>query len=272
MPRSNGIFSLIASYFATSGTKIRADQHNPVLEDIANALTDSLPRDGSAPMNGNLPMAGRRITNLADGTNPTDAATVQQANVPAASTTVVGRTRYATIAESQAGTVTQAAVTPAGLGAAISPLAVVPTGAVSHFYLTAAPSGWVALSGQTLNRADYPALWAACGAMSGFGAGNGTTTFTVPDLNGAGRFIRGKQSSRAVGSVQSDALQGHNHASSTPVAAQNGAGLNAAGSQGIWRSLQDIMTGLVTDGTNGTPRVASETRPVNVALLCCIKA
>ena len=270
MPRSNGIFSLVASYFATPGTTIRTDQHNPVLEDIANALTDSLPRDGSAPMTGNLPMAGRRITNMADGTNPTDAATVQQANVPAASTTVVGRTRYATIAEAQAGTVTQAAVTPAGLGAAL--VNAVPVGAVAHFYLNAAPAGWVELSGQTLSRSTYAALWAACGSMAGFGSGDGSTTFTVPDLNGPGRFIRGKQSSRAVGSAQADALQGHKHASSTSVAVQNGAGLHAAGSHGIWRSLQDFMTGLVTDGTNGTPRVANETRPVNVALLCCIKA
>ncbi len=68
MPRAGGIFSLVASYFATSGTPITVSQHNPVLEDIAQALTDSLPRDGSAPMSGNLAMGGQRITGLSAGT------------------------------------------------------------------------------------------------------------------------------------------------------------------------------------------------------------
>lgn len=45
------------------------------------------------------------------------------------------------------------------------------------------------LQGQTLNRADYPALWAWAegnGAVGTglFGAGNGTTTFVLPDLRG----------------------------------------------------------------------------------------
>lgn len=78
MPRTNGIFSLVPSYLAVSGQTIRVDQHNPPLEDIAQALTDSLPRDGSAPMVGPLRMGGLRITNLAAATLPTDAARFDQ--------------------------------------------------------------------------------------------------------------------------------------------------------------------------------------------------
>lgn len=73
MPRSGGIFSLIASYFATPGQTIRTEQHNPVLEDIATALTGSVARDGSSPMLGNLPMNGRKITNLGPATQASDA-------------------------------------------------------------------------------------------------------------------------------------------------------------------------------------------------------
>lgn len=78
MPRSGGIFSLIPGYFAVDGTTIEVSQHNPVFEDVAQALTDSLPRDGSAPMTGNLAMGSSKITNLAAGTNPADAVRFDQ--------------------------------------------------------------------------------------------------------------------------------------------------------------------------------------------------
>lgn len=68
MPRTGGIFSLISSYFAVDGATIDTAQHNPVLEDIAQALTDSLPRNGAAAMTGNLNMGAKKITNLAAGT------------------------------------------------------------------------------------------------------------------------------------------------------------------------------------------------------------
>jgi hypothetical protein len=78
MPRSGGVYTLPPGYFATDGTTIEVSQHNPPLEDIAQALTDSMPRDGSAPMTGNLPMGGNKITGGAVGTNPTDFALVSQ--------------------------------------------------------------------------------------------------------------------------------------------------------------------------------------------------
>jgi hypothetical protein len=58
---------------ATSGQNIKTEQLNPPLEDIAQALTDSLPRDGSAGMTGNLPMNSKKITGLASGTADGDA-------------------------------------------------------------------------------------------------------------------------------------------------------------------------------------------------------
>ena len=78
MPRSGGIFTLVPGYFAVDGTTIEVSQHNPPLEDIAQALTDSLPRDGSAPMTGNLAMGSNKITGLAAGTNPADAVRFDQ--------------------------------------------------------------------------------------------------------------------------------------------------------------------------------------------------
>lgn len=72
MPRVNGIYSLPPSYKAVSGQTIRTEQHNPPLEDIAAALTASLPRDGSAAMTGNLPMGANKITGIAAATNNGD--------------------------------------------------------------------------------------------------------------------------------------------------------------------------------------------------------
>lgn len=74
----NGAFSLIPSYFAQAGTTIRTEQHNPVLEDIAQGISGRLMRDGRNGMVGNLNMGSFRITNLAPGTDASDAATVGQ--------------------------------------------------------------------------------------------------------------------------------------------------------------------------------------------------
>lgn len=48
------------------------------------------------------------------------------------------------------------------------------------------PNGWLECNGQTVLRSAYPDLWelAQTLAGTGFGLGNGTTTFTLPDLRG----------------------------------------------------------------------------------------
>lgn len=85
MPRdSGGNYSLPSSYLAVTGQTILASQHNPPLEDIATALTGSLPRNGSAGMQTDLPMGGFKITGMADGVAATDAATVGQSSTAAA--------------------------------------------------------------------------------------------------------------------------------------------------------------------------------------------
>ncbi|WP_460928795.1 hypothetical protein [Shinella zoogloeoides] len=75
---SNGNASLVPSYKAVSGQTIRVEQHNPPLEDIASMLSQVILRSGVAPMSGNLRMGANRITGLADGIDPQDAATKKQ--------------------------------------------------------------------------------------------------------------------------------------------------------------------------------------------------
>lgn len=53
MPRdSNGVYSLPAGYLATTGETVLPSQHNPPLEDLAAAMSGSMPRNGAAPMTG----------------------------------------------------------------------------------------------------------------------------------------------------------------------------------------------------------------------------
>lgn len=73
-----GIYNLPSVYKAEPGTTIRSEQHNSPLEDIAQALSSVLVRDGRSGMIGTLQMGGYPISNVAPGTAATDAATVSQ--------------------------------------------------------------------------------------------------------------------------------------------------------------------------------------------------
>lgn len=57
-----------------------------------------------------------------------------------------------------------------------------PTGIVAAFAGAAAPAGWLMCDGSAVSRATYSALFAVIGTT--YGAGNGSTTFNLPDLRG----------------------------------------------------------------------------------------
>lgn len=57
-----------------------------------------------------------------------------------------------------------------------------PSGVVLPFAGATAPTGYLLAQGQAISRTTYAALFAAIGVV--FGAGDGTTTFNVPDLRG----------------------------------------------------------------------------------------
>jgi microcystin-dependent protein len=57
-----------------------------------------------------------------------------------------------------------------------------PVGQVAQFGGAAAPAGWVLCDGSAVSRAAYPDLFAVIGTT--FGAGDGATTFNVPNFKG----------------------------------------------------------------------------------------
>ena len=63
-----------------------------------------------------------------------------------------------------------------------------PAGVMAHFGGQSAPAGWLLCQGQTVSRAAYARLFAAVGVQ--YGAGDGTTTFRLPD--GRGRTLVGQ--------------------------------------------------------------------------------
>lgn len=62
-----------------------------------------------------------------------------------------------------------------------------PVGTIMWYSATTAPAGFLVCDGSLISRADYAALFAVIGTA--FGAGDGSTTFALPNLQAA--FVRG---------------------------------------------------------------------------------
>ena len=174
-------------------------------------------------------------------------------------------------------------VSPTELTAAVE--SSVPSGAVMHFAMQSAHTGWLKADGSAVSRTQYPALFAAIGTT--FGVGDGRTTFNLPDLRG--EFVRGWDGGRnidpgrAFGSAQGDAIR--NITGSIDTGSNNGHQLfdeaTATGALAISRRQWKAWTSDTQDGRNNpaafdfdASRVvptAPENRPRNIALLACIK-
>jgi microcystin-dependent protein len=157
----------------------------------------------------------------------------------------------------------------------------IPAGAVMPFAMNSAPSGWLAADGTEYSKTGtYAALFAAIGTTHGEtngSGGAGTSHFRVPDLRGI--FVRGSGSQTISGitydktfaAKEGDAFQGHWHQLTNSTSVLRFAGGSALGGNPQCLTYNLEVKDPTTDGTNGTPRTASETRPANIALLYCIK-
>ena len=182
----------------------------------------------------------------------------------------------------------------------------VPSGAVFCMAVATVPSGYLECNGQTGNRTTYAALFAVIGTQ--YGAGNGSTTFEVPDLRG--EFIRGfdngkgTDSGRSIGTSQAAGFGQHNHAIDLTTSNKtltgdvqgisqsyrvdgtasgvftkggnrnarlfgNGGGEASCGSFTMDASHDHTVTGN-TDNTGSTSN-SNETRPRNIAMMYIIK-
>jgi microcystin-dependent protein len=83
-----------------------------------------------------------------------------------------------------------------------------PTGIELPYGGTAAPDGWILAYGQAIGRAAYPGLFNLYNAQGlPYGAGDGSTTFNVPDYRGRTPFGKDDMGGTAAGRL-SNALTG----------------------------------------------------------------
>ena len=146
-------------------------------------------------------------------------------------------------------------------------------GTVSAFAMPTAPEGWLVCDGSAVSRTDFADLFATVGTL--WGHGDQVSTFNLPDLRG--EFVRGFDAGRGVddgrefASVQTDALQNHDHSMSRYVSASGEQ--TRVGNDGPGGTYNEGETNRYTSGLEGSPyNTATETRPRNIAMTYAIKA
>lgn len=175
-----------------------------------------------------------------------------------------------------------------------------PSGQIGLFAMDYAPAGWLKANGAAVSRTLYANLFAAIGTR--FGAGDGYSTFNLPDLRGEfPRFWddgRGIDLGRVFGSVQSDNTRRHIHGTGmmsdtddAVLISQEWGGSLPRDAQFATIQINGVLDSLLenrydnpahrrnnifrrplgTAENEALPDARSETRPRNVALLACIK-
>ena len=171
----------------------------------------------------------------------------------------------------------------------------VPTGAVFCVAVATIPTGYLECNGAAVSRTTYAALFSFIGTQ--YGAGNGSSTFNLPDLRG--EFVRGfdngrgVDSGRGIGSSQSGQNLSHDHdadASATSNVSDPGHRHNArgygndddGGNQFTGSGNNSVRNNAIEDATTGISVATNvsidvdndggnEARPRNVAMMYIIK-
>src|SRR5687768_13761925 len=78
----SGTFSRVMDWTndRDAAIKIRADRHDQNDDDLASGLSNTICRDGQSQITANIPFNGKKIINLANPTDPQDAATKSYAD------------------------------------------------------------------------------------------------------------------------------------------------------------------------------------------------
>lgn len=132
------------------------------------------------------------------------------------------------------------------------------------------PAGFLIADGRSLKKSEYSELFNVLGYIYG-GSGE---NFNLPNFSD-GKFMRSIGGNAAgLGVVQQDAFQGHYHKwrDSTSVA---GWVYSLVGNTSNHFGNRDNASAVAepkSDGVNGEPRTANETRPLNMSVVVLIKA
>ena len=162
-------------------------------------------------------------------------------------------------------------------------------GQVCFFAMDTAPDGFLKANGAAVSRTTFSALFNAIGTT--FGAGDGSTTFNLPDMRGefprGWNDGRGVDSGRSFGSAQLDGLGEHIHSilrsnrgfdrwdvtnnDSAITELDNTITFKTSSYFNNFRSQAPNRTLRQNGNTSTNDNATNETRPRNLALLACIK-
>ena len=153
----------------------------------------------------------------------------------------------------------------------------IPTGSIFPFAGITAPEGFLLCNGQEVSRFTYAKLYGVLGDT--YGAGDGTTTFNVPDyrevtLVGAGQNEKldiKEHDVYSVGEFKDDQIQGHLH--------ENRGQESSGGSDGKYKARITLDTKTtnnftkqpISDGENGIPRTGTTTHGKQIGINYIIK-
>jgi microcystin-dependent protein len=157
-----------------------------------------------------------------------------------------------------------------------------PVGGMTPYGGASAPTGWLLCDGSAVSRTTYYALFQAIG--TGWGVGDGSTTFNLPDAIGAAPVGVGtstgytENETYALGTKYNDQMQGHHHLSRYYLQNANmGTGItidrvnidtDTANDDTI---AKHRATSPTSDGTNGTPRTGTVTHGKRIGVNYIIK-
>jgi len=227
------------------------------------------------------------IANIVNTLNTSDAGTKTWTNVKVATLTLAGNAAAGgfKITGLAQGTTSGDSVSYDQLGNFL-----IPTGVILPYAAASPPTGWLTCDGSAVSRATYANLFGVC--STSYGAGDGSTTFNLPDLRR--RVIVGiggvgtatlANSQGATGGEEAHALQtaelashthtptdaGHTHGETATTGAAGGVtkiaiAVNQATGQADYANTTDSATTGITIGNTGSGTAHNNIQPSMVML------
>lgn len=147
--------------------------------------------------------------------------------------------------------------------AATPAVASVPTGSLQMFAGASAPTGWLLADGSAISRTTYSTLFTAIG--TGFGVGDGSTTFNLPDLRGRVAVGRGSGTFATLGAtggfenvtLDVNQIPSHTHANTASSDTQGGHSHSVSVSGGEHTHILPMSASGAPSGVNDRPLRAS---------------
>jgi microcystin-dependent protein len=273
VPRNgSGTYTRVNTF--NSGASITAAGHNQNWADMETEITNSVAADGQTTITGALKGAAGTVAapSYSFSTDPDSGVYRIGANnvgIAAGGSKIVDVT---TTGATVVGTFSATSVQQEGVQ-------IVPPGVVVPYAGSSAPTGWLLCNGQLASRTTYANLFTAIGDT--YGAGDGSTTFALPDCTG--RAIFGKEASAtrltsgvsgidgatlgSAASTQSFTISqthlpnislttsitdpGHTHPIPNVTASASGAGSAGSFSQGVGGSPQSASTYFASANVTG---------------------